>query len=368
LVTGRVLPFRSRRIEISDGSVAAARVLSLSFDERVARSAELELDEPETLLALCGSLRERLEQDPALILSEADFLFRFLESPKRPIGLFDEREYFLGETALIAGTASRILGRAEDTRRWLDRAESRFRLTVNAVVEAARVSYERLVLLLQGRQFETVLELLPPLTECFERQEMPREALKSRFLEAIAYKEAGNLNEALSRFNEIAPECEARDPKLLASAYTNLIQLHSELGHEESVLELSRKAIPLLQAIGNRVDEVRIQWGVANLFRSQGRLPDSIRAFQSCDEKFVALEMFPDAAAIRLIIGDLLLDVGQEAAARAAILSALPTIEEYQMAPEGMAALALLQESIRQQRVNRQALRELHGYFEQVTP
>jgi hypothetical protein len=36
------------------------------------------------------------------------------------------------------------------------------------------------------------------------------------------------------------------------------------------------------------------------------------------------------------------------------------------MVPEGMAALALLQESVRQHRINRQALRDLHVYFAEV--
>jgi hypothetical protein len=36
------------------------------------------------------------------------------------------------------------------------------------------------------------------------------------------------------------------------------------------------------------------------------------------------------------------------------------------MVPEGMAALSLLRESVRHQSVNRQALRDLHGYFEDL--
>ena len=48
------------------------------------------------------------------------------------------------------------------------------------------------------------------------------------------------------------------------------------------------------------------------------------------------------------------------------ILSALPVLDELNMVPEGIAALSLLRESIRQQRINRQALRDLHGYFEDL--
>jgi hypothetical protein len=71
-----------------------------------------------------------------------------------------------------------------------------------------------------------------------------------------------------------------------------------------------------------------------------------------------------DVAASRLIVADLLLDKGEEEAATHEILQALPVIEDYGLVPEGVAALSLLRESIRQQRVSHQALRDLHGFFE----
>ena len=65
-------------------------------------------------------------------------------------------------------------------------------------------------------------------------------------------------------------------------------------------------------------------------------------------------------------VADLLLEVGEDSLALSTIVSALPIIDEYQMVPEGMAALSLLRESVRQNEVNRAALRELHGYFDEI--
>jgi len=48
------------------------------------------------------------------------------------------------------------------------------------------------------------------------------------------------------------------------------------------------------------------------------------------------------------------------------VLAALPIIDELKMVTEGVAALSLLRESLRQQKINRQALRDLHGYFEDI--
>ena len=89
----------------------------------------------------------------------------------------------------------------------------------------------------------------------------------------------------------------------------------------------------------------------------------AIEAYRQAQEQFEALGMRADIAALSLIIGDLLLDQGQNAEALREIAAALPVIDELKMAPEGMAALSLLRESARRQEVNRAALRELHGYF-----
>ena len=131
-MSGRVLPFRHRPLSSEAGMKAAERVLAVPLDERVAKARALHLEDPETLLALCGMLRSRIMTSPSSVLEEAEFLYRFIETPKREIGLFDERDYFLGEAALIAGGACRYLSRREEAWIWFDRAEAGFRHTMNA--------------------------------------------------------------------------------------------------------------------------------------------------------------------------------------------------------------------------------------------
>ncbi len=46
-----------------------------------------------------------------MVLRNAEFFYRFLEQPRRSVGILDEREFFLGEMALIGGTACRLLSR-----------------------------------------------------------------------------------------------------------------------------------------------------------------------------------------------------------------------------------------------------------------
>jgi hypothetical protein len=103
---------------------------------------------------------------------------------------------------------------------------------------------------------------------------------------------------------------------------------------------------------------------MGDLFRVTGQPSPAVEAYRSAQIEFAEIGMRGDVAALQLVVADLLLDLGQDEAARREILAALPAIDEIQMVPEGMAALALLRESVRGRRIDRAALRELHGYFD----
>ena len=205
-MTGRLLPFPARMACSDEGRAVARRILEASPSERLARAQHFRLEEPDGLLSVCSCLRDQLVTVPAKVRDEAEFFYRFLEKPRRPIGLFDERQYFLGEFALIAGTACRQLSRRDESRLWFDRAESGFRHTANAVGDLSRLAYQRLALRMEERQLEAVLEMAPPLVETLERLGMPEEALKCRFLEGLALMVSSLLAEAVGVFQEICRE------------------------------------------------------------------------------------------------------------------------------------------------------------------
>ena len=325
------------------------------------------LEEPQMLLAVCCGILEQLRSSPQKGLEGAEFLYRLLENSRRPIGLFDERSYFLGEAALLGGMACRLLGRRDDSRRWFDRAEASYRLTVNAVAELSRLAYQRLALDLEERKMDQLLELLPPLAESFTRLGMTEDALKCRSLEGLSLMELGELASAVEVFNEIRDAANALgSEQVLVSAYVNLTHLHAMLGNAPDALASSREAVPILQRTGNRIDLAKLQWAIGSLLRSEGQVGSAVEAYRVAQQEFAAMSMPADVAAARLVVADVLLDAGQETQAIAEILAALPVIEELGMVPEGVAALSLLRESVRHQKINRQALRDLHGYFEDI--
>lgn len=324
------------------------------------------LENPEVLLAVCGILHERLDSSPASTRDKAEFLYRFIESPRREIGLFDEREYFLGEMALLAGTACRHLSRREEAHVWFDRAEAGFRHTVNAAGDLSRLGYQRLAERFEERQIDVVLELLPSLIESFRTLRMDEDALKARFLEGLALMETDEPSRSAEVFQEIADEAAARgNDRLLAAAYANLTHVFAMTGDSKATIAASTKAIPILRRTGDRIALAKVQWGLATLLRETGQLAASIEAYRQAQEQFEVIGMRADIAALNLVVGDLLLELGRDAEALREISAALPVISELKMAPEGMAALTLLRESARRQEINRAALRELHGYFPQ---
>ncbi len=107
-----------------------------------------------------------------------------------------------------------------------------------------------------------------------------------------------------------------------------------------------------------------MHWGIGYLQRSRGDVASSIQAYRTAQLNFPEIGLRADVAAVHLLIADLLLDAGQDRQAEWEIRQVLPIIDEYKLVPEGFAALSLLRESLRRQKIDRQALRNLHGYFE----
>jgi 5'-3' exonuclease len=63
----------------------------------------------------------------------------------------------------------------------------------------------------------------------------------------------------------------------------------------------------------------------------------------------------------RLLIAETLLEMNRDREAEWEILAALPAIDEISMIPEGLAAVALLRESVRKRNTDTSALKQLRS-------
>ncbi|MGH9365598.1 MAG: hypothetical protein ACRD1B_10105, partial [Thermoanaerobaculia bacterium] len=128
-------------------------------------------------------------------------------------------------------------------------------------------------------------------------------------------------------------------------------------------LDLVRRAAPVFRRLNNLFGLAKLQWTVGDALRSQRDIAGAIEAYREAQKEFRGLGMRADVASLHLVIADLLLDLGQDRQAEWEVRTALPVIDEEKMVPEGVAAYGLLRESLRRRQINRQALRDLHGYF-----
>jgi tetratricopeptide (TPR) repeat protein len=309
-----------------------------------------------------------VHSEPAQARREASFFYAFLQQSGSRVGLFDEHEYFLGEFALIAGTACRQLTLRDEARLWFDRAEAGYRHTVNAISDLSRLAYQRLALRMEERELETVLELAPALVENFAKLEMKEDELKARFLQGLALMESDRLEDAAGEFTSIVSIASAiKSERLVAQAYANLTHVYALSGDSENAIRCSQLSIPVLERLNDRFAIAKVRWGLANLLRKRGEIGAAIQAYRLAQGEFAEIGMKADVAALNLVIADLLLETGDETAAMKSVLVALPVLDELKMIPEGVAAMKLLQESVVQKKINHSALRELHGYFDEAS-
>jgi tetratricopeptide (TPR) repeat protein len=342
------------------------RALGVPREERQKKASELFLEDPEVLLGVAQHLMRRVESTPSDVHDEAEFFFRFLETPVRAIGDFDERDYFLGEFALIAGMSSRLLFHKEEARSWLDRADAFFVQCAGASSLSVRVAYQRLALAIEERRFEQIFELAPLWAQSAAKLGMGEESLKCRLLVALALQETNRASEAVHEFEEIRRlSSTVGSPRFEAIATNNLAQLYGSLGRLEEAMDAASKAMPLLVRLDNQVGLAKLRWYMADVLRDQGKLSEALEGYRTSRMDAERVGLRGDVAAIHLITADLLLDMNLDAQAEWEVRAALPIIDEEKMVPEGFVALSLLRESLRRRKLDRGALRTLHGYFKE---
>jgi tetratricopeptide (TPR) repeat protein len=361
----RILPFPTR--ETSRRSLAPWEALSVAREywslAPEVRTEELRgrtLSNPDVLVSVFGLLRDEREKRPKLVADEASAIHVWLKNAETTCGVFDEKWYFLAESAFLAGISYRFLGQREEATRWLDRAEANFRHTLNPAPGLANVAYARLALRYEMGHFEYVLEFAPPLRASFERLAMDAETAKCRLLEAMTLKESGRLQEALGLLEPVRTWEERRlEAPLKARIVSELGDLYQLDDRFNLAMDAYRYALTLLQKDGPSLALADLKMFVGEAHRQRDLHAIALEAFQAAAADYEELGFATRLAYLRIFIAETLLRLNRNREAEWQILAALPTIEEQRMVPEGFSAIALLKESVRRRKTDPNALREL---------
>jgi tetratricopeptide (TPR) repeat protein len=365
----KVLPFRGRVAAApcsrEDAAARARTFLGREVSDRSAQDAEQTYADGDVLTSMCSQLWELINTSPADVAEESPRIYKWLSAKTAKDFFFDERDFFLGEAALLSAGSFRLLGKREETERWLDRADASFRHTVAPAAHLARVSYIRLTLRYDMRRHEEVLELVPSVALTFQKLGMESDLAKCRFLEAMSLKELGRFEEAAAGFERlVSGEAGRVEPALCGMALVNLGDLQSGQSAFDAALTSYAQAAPLLEA-GNRFSALAdLKLMVAVTLRKTGHLAKSLDTYRNAISDYVDLEMSTRAAYVRILLAEALLEAGKAREAEWQILAAVPTIDQEKMVPEGFVAMELLRGSVQQRNADPRALLELREYLQ----
>ena len=366
---GKVLSFPRRRqastLTVEESSSAAESFLSKDALDRSEAEWASVLREPDLMFALLDLLRLETNARPQRAANEVEVLHRRVLACEWPVGLFDEREYILGELALVGAGAYRLLGKLDLAEKWLDRSEAALRHIVNPAPAMANVAYARLAVKYDRRLYEDVLELVPSLRLSFEKLGMRSESHKTTFLEAMTLKEKGDSSRAFERFAMLRGDLSATEsPMLLGMVLMELGGQRGSAGVYPEAISLYREALGVMGSSGSPMALAQLKATIGETTRAAGDTVSAIEFFRQAIADYVGLGAAGRAAYLRVVLSESLLALDRAREAEWEILQALPTIEEQGMVPEGFAAVALLHESVNRRKADPNALRELREHLQ----
>ncbi len=364
-------------VGLSEEMIAQARQIRIYEDnpDVLSRSREL-LDglvdqcvvadvDVSLLFSACALLRQEKDDDPRGAAKKASSLYAWLVTRAPVVGKLDEHQCLCFLAALWAGSACRTLGLFAESGEWFDVSEIHLNAVVDSAQQAVRLSAARGTLFYQQSDYRRALDLLVGIEPLARQLRMPLEASRAAVSFAATLYAAGRWQQAISLLRRLEAELETlpRDEVLEANVK---IWLSGCLVMKGELDEAERLCLHAVRMFAGRVHPMRplAKWGLGDCYRARGELRQAYEMYRSALEDDIELGLTSLAAQARLTIADTALLLGRDREAEQEILAALPTIEEQKMVPEGLAAVALLKESIRRRKTDPNALRELREHLQ----
>jgi tetratricopeptide (TPR) repeat protein len=317
-----------------------------------------------TLLAMVASLRLRRNATPHVVAELGAELFYWIQSS----GVQGSKKgltYLLADLSVLVGGGYRFLGDWRAAKAWLSRAEGLFQNTARPEGGLARVAYARLALACDTHRHEEVLRRIPDLHSEFVALGMEEEAAICRFVQGASLEALGRLGEATGILSQLRSSLlEQPDHWLLRHTTSKLAEVLALSGRFDDASRYYRQALVWL---GDRPSWARasLKAYLGGTLRDRGNLTSAIAAFREAVADYSVLGFKTKVAYIRMLLAETLLLADRPREAEVEILAALPTIEEQEMASEGVVAISLLRESIRQSCLDREVLRQIREHLKE---
>ena len=108
--TAKILPFRAREVVVpctrEEALARAKAFLATPGRERTPEGIDVELGDGDVLMSVCSLLWEAANTSPADVAGEAPTIYKWISARSEKCFFFDERDFFMGEVALLPGARS----------------------------------------------------------------------------------------------------------------------------------------------------------------------------------------------------------------------------------------------------------------------
>ena len=302
-------------------------------------------------------LREEAEAEPRGVAIRSTALYRCLRGPA--MFAADLQSFFQGEAARLAGATLKTLGRYQNAARWLDKAEAHFLSGADPDPQLARIVFLRLSILYSLTNVEAVLQGAPALESTFSRLGMEDDRVKCRILWATSLKIAGRPEAALEILESVRDVRPEVSPRLYGWILAEAADLEAICGDFRKGMEDLRRAAEILQREKQLTGLANLNLMFGFMCRSRGLLGEAVELFKASARDYADLGMMANAAYAQLLVAETYLAMQLPRDAEAAVLKAIPIFKEEGIVLDAFAALSILRESIRQQKLDPELLREL---------
>jgi len=322
------------------------------------------LSDVRTLLAMVALLRLRRNATPHVVAELGSELFDWIQSSGVQ-GCKKGLIYLLADLSVLVGGSYRFIGNWHAAKAWLSRAEGLFQKTARPEAGLARVAYARLAFACDTHRHEEVLRGIPDLHSEFVALGMEEEAAICRFVQGASLEALGRLGEATEVLSTLRSSLlEQPDRWLLGHTTSKLAEVLALSGRFDDASKYYRQALVWL---GDRPSWARasLKAYLGGTLRDTGSLTSAIAAFREAVADYSVLGFTTKVAYIRMLLAETLLLADRPREAEVEILAALPTIEEQEMAAEGIVAISLLRESISQSCLDREVLRQVREHLKE---
>ncbi len=360
--------WRRRCVEHSLAQPHVRQFLALEPEERSPGLMRRFLSEWPVLLAACDRLERERNRSPKLVESDALSLYLWLSSCPAQVGKQSElREYFLAYAALRVTTSLQYLGGDAHWNEWFARTNAHVERANGAEPLRQLVRFAHLSYLHVKGEPSIVLESIGEVIRRFQELGMTDRELSARFLESMALKDIGRLDEALIKLLEVRTMAASiADDLVLGLALAQSSQIHSELGESAKAEELAFEALPISLRSGCPWAVADVQAGLGEVLRNQADFERSIQGYRAGVAILQRAGMNAKVAYIRVILAESLLLAGRHDESAVEILNALPTIERECLNKEAVAAIAILREAMRRHSSDSGALRTLQASLQRM--